>query len=105
MTFGPHRPKSAKARPLAAFSSGSRRGHFVTFERAIPAGGEQAVGIALAQAIGAFAAHPRCEGGTGDAAGAGELGQEGELAPCGPAVAAEGSGLVHPPAWITKAML
>lgn len=65
---------------------------------AVPGGGEQAARIALAQAIGALAAHPRGGSGAGDGACAGERAEEGELPGGGPAVPAEALGralLVH----------
>lgn len=55
-------------------------------ERALPDGGEQAVRLAAAQPVGALPAHARFAGGGGDASGAGEGVEEGELAGDGPPV-------------------
>lgn len=67
----------------------------------VPGGGEEAGRVALAEAIGALAAHPRGCGGAGDGAGAREGVEEAELAGRSPAVPAEALGralLVHRPA-------
>ena len=53
-------------------------------ERFIPKGGEQRASTALAQAIGALAAHPGSGGGLADAAGAGERVEKAKLALSGP---------------------
>ena len=87
-------------------------------ERFIPKGGEQRAFTALAQAIGALAAHPGSGGGLADAAGAGERVEKPQLALGGPAVSStslragaadSGAGFgrtkrigcAHPAVWIT----
>lgn len=70
-------------------------------ENAIPGGGEQAIRIAIAEAIRALAAHPRIGRRAGDGAGAREGVEEAELACGSPTVPAEALGgvlLVHRPA-------
>ena len=61
-------------------------------ERLIPKGGEQSAFAALAQAIGAFAAHTYLRGRLGHAAGARKHVEKAELALGGPSVLAELSG-------------
>ena len=72
----------------------------------VPGGGEQRIGIALAQPIRALAAHPdraRC---FGDAARATKDLEEADLTIDCPAVVTDtGSILVHRTAWITNGVL
>jgi hypothetical protein len=96
------------------FGAGKRRNP--RREGAVPGESEQPVGLAAAQAMGAFPAHARGASGFADAAGAPQRLEKGELTlgtPAVPstrrkAVATEfrfGVGLVHPPAWITFGVL
>ena len=68
---------------------------------AIPGDGEEAGVGAAAEAVGALPTHPDGFRGGGDAPGAGEGFEEGELPGWGPAVDAE-FGTLHRPAWSTR---
>src|SRR5688572_9578869 len=97
------RSEQAQERPVAELRgvtfARARRGGL---ERLVPQRREQPVRIARAEAVRAFAAHPRRRAGFGHAAGGGESVEERELAPGRPAVASNSTrALLHRPAWIT----